>query len=196
MTDPVSGTLAGVGIASSALGSLFGASGAEAAGKAQQQQNNYMGTQAFYNAQVALQNAKYAREQGESSATKYGVAAGGRMGQIKAAQASSGLDVNSGSAVQVQKSQQMLTNMDLDQIRSNAAKTAYNYDVEAKQDQNQGKLYFMAGSNAAQAGSINAEASLISGAGSVASKWLSASQSGAFNIGSANLGPGTFMGGF
>jgi len=71
----------------------------------------------------------------------------------------------------------------MDRIRSNAAKTAYNFNVESVQDRNQAQLYTMAGANAAQAGQISAQASLISGAGSVASKWLQSQQSGTYSGG-------------
>lgn len=181
---------AGVGLVSSVFGAITGAQGAEAAGQAQQKTDLFLNQQSFYNAAVAEQNAAYSRDQGELSAGRYGIGASTRMGQIKAAQASSGLDVNSGSAAQIQKSQQLVSDIDMNQIRSNAAKTAYNFDVEAVQDKNQGQLYAMAGANAAAAGQINAESSLISGAGSVASKWLQGSQSGLFGS-----GPGSLFGG-
>jgi hypothetical protein len=179
--------VAGVGIASSIFGAITSAFGAEATGQAQQKTDQFLSQQALYNSQVAKQNEAFAREQGELSAGRYGIGASSRLGQIKASQASSGIDVNSGSALQIQKSQQMVTDIDLDQIRSNAAKTAYNFSVESVQDQNQAKLYTMAGSNAAAAGSINAQASLISGAGSVASKWLAANQVGTLSGAGAYL---------
>ena len=180
MANPVTAGASLVGLGSTIFGALTQATGAATAGQAQEQTNKFLGTQAFYNSQVAEQNSALAREHGEAEAQKYGIGARERMGQIKASQASSGLDVNSGSAIQVQKSQQLVSDMDLDQIRANAAKTAYNFDVEAVQDKNQGQLYFMSGSNAAKAGAINATSSIISGAGSVASKWLQASQGGTF----------------
>ncbi len=189
MANPVTAGLAGVGMLSSVLGAFTGAAGATAAGQAQQQTDRFLSQQALYNAQVAHQNAALAREQGEATAQNYGLGASTRMGQIKAAQASSGLDVNSGSALQVQKSQQLVSDIDMDRIRSNAAKTAYNFDVEAVQDRNQAQLYAMAGANAAQAGQINAQASFISGAGSVASKWFQGQQGGMFS------GTGAFLSG-
>lgn len=180
MANPVTAGLAGVGMLSSIFGAFTQAAGATAAGQAQQQTDRFLSQQALYNSQVALQNAALAREQGEAQTMNYGLGASARMGQIKASQASSGLDINSGSALQVQKSQQLVSDIDMDRIRSNAAKTAYNFDVEAVQDRNQAQLYTMAGANAAQAGQISANASLISGAGSVASKWFQAQQSGLF----------------
>ena len=183
MADPVTAGAGLVGLGSTIFGALTQATGAKTAGQAQQETDRFLGTQSFYNSAVANQNAALAREHGESEAQKYGMGAAQRQGQIKASQASAGLDVNSGSALQVQKSQQLVSDMDLDQIRSNAAKTAYNFDVESTYDKNQGQLYFMAGSNAAQAGQINATSSIISGAGSVASKWMQSTQAGTFGLG-------------
>ena len=183
MASPLTAGVAGVGMLSSVIGAFTQVGGAEAAGQAQQQTDRYLSQQALYNSQVAAHNVALAREQGEATTQNYGLGASARLGQIKATQASSGLDINSGSALQVQKSQQLVSNIDMDRIRSNAAKTAYNFNVESVQDRNQAQLYTMAGANAAQAGQISAQASLISGAGSVASKWLQAQQSGTYSGG-------------
>lgn len=184
MTDPVSA----VAIGSSVLGGLTSASGASAAGQAGQQQANYQASVALMNAQIAQQNAEYAVQQGEQQSQKYGMGAAQQFGKIVTAQASSGLDVNSGSNKQVQDSQRLVTGMDLDQIRSNAAKTAYNFDVQATQDVAQASMDYKSGANQAAAGNINAASSILGTAGSVASKWMQSSQvsgSGGSTLGSA-----------
>src|SRR5579859_6355786 len=101
--------VAGAGILSSIFGSITSGIGAQQAGQAQQMTDQFLAQQALYNSQVAKKNELYASEQGELQAGKYGLAAGARMGQIKASQASGGIDVNSGSALQIQKSQQLVT---------------------------------------------------------------------------------------
>jgi hypothetical protein len=93
-------------------------------------------------------------------------------------------------------------------IRANAAKQAYGYEVEEEQDKSQADLYtYTAGVDrtqaantmtaaglaeeaiplqvsayglAGEAGDIGATASLVGAAGSVASKWSSASKLGIF----------------
>jgi hypothetical protein len=68
--------------------------------------------------------------------------------------------------------------MDLTQIRSNAAKTAYDFSTKATMDLNQATLDTMAGANARTAGDINAASSILGTVGSVSSKWLQGKQMG------------------
>lgn len=192
MADPL--TLSAIGIGGSLLGGLTGAAGAAQTAAAQQQMYNYQAGLAQINAQIALQNADYARQQGEQQAQQYGMQAGQRMGQIITSQASSGLDINTGSNKLVQQSQQLVTGLDLDQIRSNAAKTAYDYDTQSVQYQDQAQLYRMGGANAAAAGAINITSSILGTAASVSTKWLQGQQYGL--PGNISLGgsPTTAMG--
>lgn len=169
-----------VGMGGSALGSLFSAGGSIAAGEAQQQMNNYQASIAQMNAQVAKQNESYASNVGELNAQKSGLQTAQVEAQTKVAQSSSGLDVNSGSAKAVQLSQAKVGQMNVDQIRSSAAKTAYDYDVQSAGFADQANLYRMAGTNAAAAGEIGAVSSIIGGASSVATQWSKASQTGLF----------------
>lgn len=187
----VGSTVGAIGIGSNILGGIFGASGAEAEGQAQQGMYNYQAGVAQINSQIAQQNADYAIQSGEQQAQQYGIQAAQQFGAIKSAQASSGIDVNSGSALQTQQSQKLVSNLDQDQIRSNAAKTAYDYNTQAVQFQNQAQLYTMAGTNAAAAGNINAVSSILGTVSSVSSKWLQGStlgMSGSSNSSSAIFG--------
>jgi hypothetical protein len=155
---------------------------------------NYQAGVAQLNAQIAKQNENYAFNQGEAEAQKYGIGAAQRIGAIKTAQGASGLDVNSGSAVGVRASQRFTTTMDLEQIRSNAAKTAYNFSVQAVQDQAQANIYKMAGANVAAAGAVGAATSILGGVKSVSSEWLQASQVGLGGSGNQPLGFGSGIG--
>jgi hypothetical protein len=176
----MSSTVAGIGLGANLLGGVFSAAGAGKQARATSEQDKYQAAVAQINSQIDLQNASYARQQGEQQSQQYGLGAGQRMGQIVAAQSSSGLSVSGGSAVQVRQSQQQVTNMDLDQIRSNAAKTAYDYDVASVMAKNQATLYTTAAADASEAGAINIASSVLSTAGSVSSKWLQGSQLGLF----------------
>jgi hypothetical protein len=177
MADPVS-LLALGSMAATIGGGLLGAQGAEKAGTAQLEQNYYQAGVAKLNSSIALQNADYALNQGEQQAMEFGIAGGQRLGNIMAAQSSSGLDVNTGSAPLVRAGQKQIIDLDTTQIRSNAAKTAYDYDVQSTQFEQQATLYEMAGTNAAAAGQIKAESSIIGTAGAVSSQWLQGSQVG------------------
>lgn len=177
MAAPIA--LAGLG--ATIFGGILGAQGATQAGDAALQQNYYQAGIAQYNAAIAKQNADYALNVGEQQAQTYGLAEGERIGQIIASQASSGLDVNTGSAAAVQAGQKMVGGLDVTQIRANAAKAAYDYDTQSTQFTQQAGLYEMAGTNAVQAAKINAESSILGTVGSVATKWTQGQQVGLFS---------------
>lgn len=177
-----------IGIGTSILGGLTGAASASEQSQAQQATYNYQAGVATINAQIAKQNQEYAVQQGEQEAQTAGMQGAQQMGKIKVAQASSGLDINSGSAKQVQNSQQLVTDLNLDQIRSNAAKTAYDYDVQATQYTNQATLYKMGAANAAAAEPYNVASSILGSASSVSSKWLQGQSVGMFGTSSGDNG--------
>lgn len=176
MTSPTA--IGGVGAGASLAGGLLSAYGSEKSGAAQQQMYNYQAQVAQINSQIDLQNSEYASNQGEIQAQQYGMKASQQRGQIIADQGASGIAVGAGSSARVVQSQNLVTAMDLTQIRSNAAKVAYDYQVKSTMDTNQATLDVMAGENAKTAGDINAAASILGTVGSVSSKWLSGSQSG------------------
>jgi hypothetical protein len=74
--------------------------------------------------------------------------------------------------------------------RANAAKRAYGFNVAAAEDTAQAGAYKVAASTSEEAGELGAVSSIIGGAGSVSSKWLQASQSGAFGGGGGSSGSG------
>ena len=170
-----------IGLGATLAGGLLSAFGAEKSGAAQQQMYNYQAAVAKINSQIDQQNREYALNYGEQQATIEGMKAGQQFGQIRAAEGASGIDVNTGSAADVQRSQRAVTAMDLTQIRSNAAKTAYDYNVKSVMDTNQASLDVMAGQNAKIAGGIKAASSILGTAGSVSSKWLQGQQAGLYN---------------
>lgn len=173
MADQAFNTAVGeFGIGQSILGGLTSAFSSILSGQDQRRMYDYQAGVARLNEQISLQNAEYARQTGELSAERYGLAAGQRMGQIRAAQASTGLDVNSGSAAQVRASQRNLSAMDTATIRSESAKTAYNYEVQGTQYEAQAQLDTTAGKSAAAAGFIGAASSMVGTASSVSSEWL------------------------
>ena len=105
-----------------------------------------------------------------------GIKAGQQMGQIKASQASAGFDVTQGSDAQVRASQRTLNTLDTSIIRSNAAKTAYNYEVQGTIAGAQASMYSAASKNALEAGFIGAGSSVLGGVSSVSQQWLKGNQ--------------------
>jgi hypothetical protein len=160
-----------VGLGASLAGGILSAFGANKQGESQQQMYNYRAGVAKINADINRQNAAWARNKGEQEAVQYGMKAAQQRGQIKVAQAASNLDVNSGSAVAVQKSQEKIKDLDLTMIRSNAAKIAYDYETKAVMDENQAGLDVMAGEYAKDAGELKAAESILGSVSNVSSKW-------------------------
>ena len=180
MSDPSSGatttnsTNAEGGMFSTALGGIGKAISSFETGQSQQQMYDYQAGIANLNAQIAYQNANYAQQIGGIQAADAGIAGGQKMGQIKAAQGASGLDVNTGSAVDVRASQALITGQNIAAIRSNAAKTAYDYRVQGVGFGAEAQLDVTAGKTSAISGDINALSSIVGAASSVSSEWLQA----------------------
>lgn len=178
-----------IGIGASIAGGITAAEGAKTTAAAQQQTYNYQAGVAQINSAIDLQNADWARNQGDAEAMQYGMKEGQTLANIKTAQAASGIDVNSGSAVDVRSSARTVGAIDTAQIRSNAAKVAYDYDVKSTSDLNQSTLDIMGGQNAIVAGDIAATTSILGSVSSVASKWTQGQQAGLWG-GTAKSTPG------
>ncbi len=178
MADPSYAAMSGM--FSTFLGSLTSAFGGYEQGQSEKAMYDYQAGVARLNATIAEQNATYASDIGELQAGQYGWKAAQQLGSIKSAQASHGLDIRSGSAAQVQSSQKLVSETDMTFIRSNAAKTAYNYRNMAVQSTAQAGLDTLAGQNAASAGMLKAATSIIGGASAVSDQWLKATQVGMY----------------
>lgn len=183
MVDPVS--LSVIAIGSTLAAGAASAGGSILGGIAGQGQANYQAGVAKINANIAKQNADYSRAVGEQQAELSGMKTRAQIGSTKVAQAAHGIDINSGSAALVRGSEAEIGQFDQAVIRSNAAKRAYGYEVEAMNDTAQSKLYTAAGQGAMTQGVIGAAGSILGTAGSVAGKWLDASRLG---IGSSSSG--------
>lgn len=175
MADPF--TWASIGTVASAGGGILSAVGAARSGAAGAQMYRYQAGMARFNRDIARGNADYAITSGETEASLYGLKAGQRAGAIKAAQGASGIDVGSGSSESVRESQAYVTGLDQRQIRENAARKAYGFEIEAAGDETQAGLYDAAAKNTKSASRLAVASSLLSGASGVASKWLQASKS-------------------
>lgn len=142
--------LAVIGTGLSAIGSI-------AAGQAKQQA-------ADYQAAVANNNARYARQVGQVDAENQKVSTGQVIGAQKAAQAANGVDIGSGSALDVRTSAAELGELDALTIRNNAENKAKNYEAQAT-------LFQMEGKADALSGWLGAASSIVGGASNIADKW-------------------------
>jgi|SRR5215472_1205083 len=177
MADPVTAT---IGMGATMLGSAVGAFGNWYGGQAQGAMQDYRAAVALMNKKVAEDNARYALSAGEIEAEQAGMKARFQIGEAKAVQGASGLDVNSGSNARVREGMWQVAQQDMGIIRTNAAKTAYGYQVEAASQQAQSQLDRYAANYDRTAGTISAFGSLLGGAGKVSSQWMSASRAGVF----------------
>lgn len=184
MADPI--TLGTLGLGATALGGGVGAIGSIFGGLGKGSMYDYQSGIAQQNALIAKQNADYQRQVGGVEAQQAGMRERFQQGKITAGLGASGLDVNSGSARNVTEGQQGISTMEQGLIRSNAARRAYGFEVEAYNKTAESQLLTTAGSNARTAGFIGGASSILGAAGSVASKW--------YQAGSVGLGGG--LGGY
>lgn len=161
-------------------------------GEAQGRTFDYQAAVAQINKKIALQNADYAIASGEVSAQQSGMKTRAQIGQTKAIQGASNLDVNTGSQADVRESEHEVGVADQSTIRTNAARAAYGFTVEALSDDSQsqldrvsaetsresGRLGVVQADFARQGADLGVKASLLGGATSVASKWTQAYTSG------------------
>lgn len=193
MNTPSNSAIGSAGMASTASGGVLSAFGAISSGVANSSMFNYQASVAKLNQQIDAQDAEFSMEAGREQNEISGLKAGQQQGQIIASQSSSGFDVRSGSAKQVQASQTMTERTDSDLIRSNAAKTAYNYEVQGTIAGAQATAYKAAAGNALTAGFIGAGSSILGASASVSSEWLQGQRVGLWGggTGSQTYGGGT-----
>jgi hypothetical protein len=171
-----------------ALGPIAGIAGLVGAGvsaygqyqsmEAQSADAAYQSQVAANNAKIAKQNAQFETEAGEITASNYGLKTRAAVGSMKAAQAASGVDVNSGSFVEERGAAAELGMLDAMTIRSNAAKKTYGEQVAETSFKAQSQLLKAQSQQADAAAPIAAFGTLLSGASSVGgnyAKYLSTS---------------------
>lgn len=174
-----------VSMVTSLAGGAVGMTGAKTQAAGSEELGAAQATQALYQAQVARNNAKTAKQNSAWSMEAGDVAAGNEMmktkaaiGTAKADQGASNVDVNSGSALTSRVGIDEMGTENALTIRSNAAKEAYGYKVQGTSDTAEAGLLTQQAAYAKEAGSIGAESALIGGessllasASSVASNW-------------------------
>ncbi len=164
-------TIAEIGMGASALGGITGAIGSYESGQAGKAQAEYQAEVAAQNQKLAQQSAQMASASGEAQAEQAGLKSRANLGAIRAAEGASGIDVNSGSAEDVQSSARGLGMLDQLTIRSNAAKTAYGYETQGLAYGGQQQLEKAVAQQAPIAGAFGAAGSLLSGAAGVSNQY-------------------------
>lgn len=165
------GVIAGVSLAATAVaGGLTAMSNIQQANAASKNAA-YQAQVAQNNATIAEQNRQYAIKAGEVKAEAQGRADRARFNQLLAGQAASGVDVNSGSPVDVRATQRSTDVFDTDTTLHNALLKAYGYEGTAMNYEAQAGLN-QAQSKQATAGlGLSTTAGLLGTASSLGSKW-------------------------
>lgn len=161
------------------IGAGVSAVGAIEQGQATANAANYQAQVARNNAIIAQQKADYAIQSGQQQAATQSMKGAATLGKIKANQAASGVDVNSGSAADVQVSQRELNKLDTDTVLNNAELKAWGYRTEATSDTAQAQLSDMQAEQAPIGAAFSAAGGLLSSASSLGGKW--ATTGGGFN---------------
>jgi hypothetical protein len=173
----MSGGISAATMAEISLGAMVASAGVGAYGAASQA--HAASEAASYNAQVAAdnqsianQNAQTALQTGEQEETAKQQQTAQQISSERAATAAGGIDPNTGSAVRIQGSTAALGALDAQTIANNAARTAWGYQTQGVNFGDQAALLQSQASSASTAGALGAFSSIIGGASSVSSKWV------------------------
>jgi hypothetical protein len=185
------GTAAVISLAGTALSAGVGAIGAAKTAEAQQASANYQAQVAANNQTVAEQNARYMSQAGQVNAQAQDIQTRATLGREVAGAAASGLDVTTGSPLDVQTGTRELGRLSsLTDIQQGNLQ-AYGYQTQATGYGATAGLERAQAGFAGQAGGIGAASSILGGASSFASKWSQFQTSGAIGggTGTGNLTP-------
>lgn len=154
-----------------AVGTVLSAAGKISSANAQANAASYQAQVAQNNSILAEQQAQRTAAAGEQAAMQKGLQTRAQVGAIRAAQAASNIDVNSGSAADVQTSAAELGQLDTEREINRSALEAYGYRTQSSDFQARSQLDQMQATSARTAGFFDATGSLLAGAGSAAGKY-------------------------
>jgi hypothetical protein len=168
----MSGGVAAVSLGMSAASTIMGAVGQANAGAASAAQANYQAQLARNNQQIAEWNAQRALQQGQVAEQQQRFKTSQVIGSQRAALASQGGDVNSGSPLDIVGDSARAGEFDAQTIRNNAAMQAYGFRVQAANAGAQSELYRQSAANTMDALPFSIGSSLLGGASSLFDKGL------------------------
>lgn len=146
---------------------------AKKAGKAGQDAANSQADLADYNAAVATVQADDAAARGAEEESRFRAGVRGTIGSQRAAFAAGNVDVGFGSAVEVQSDAAFLGELDALTIRTNAAREAWGYKVQAEDLHTRAAIARKTGVMVAAEGRERATGAYLSGAGTLLSQGAS-----------------------
>jgi hypothetical protein len=167
---------------------VMSAIGQSQAASAQAGQANYMAQVARRNQQINEWNAARTEEQGRVASDLQRQKTAQIVGSQRAALASQGADINSGSPLDIQTDTERAGEFDALTIKSNAALQAFGYRTKGAEAASQAGLYDMTAANATANLPFAMGSTLLSGASSVAGKYASWQRGGGGGKGIGSFG--------
>jgi hypothetical protein len=161
---PIAGPLAIAGAGISAIGTIE-------QGEATSNAASYQAQVAQNNAIIAEQNATYASNAGLAQAAATSLKGASQAGKVKTAQAASGIDVNTGSAVNVQASERETNVLNSETVLNNAELQNYGYRAAATGYKATAGLEEEEAAQAPVGAALSATGNLLSAASSIGAKW-------------------------
>lgn len=149
---------------------IISAAGAVRTASANARAAKYQAQIAENNAKIAEQHAQYALQEGEANAQQESLKAGARNSSVRAAMASNGVDVNTGSAVDVQASSAALGRLSTENVIHDARLRSAGYEEQARDLRAQSGLYKRQAKSARTSGAIQSVNSFIKTATPIISK--------------------------
>ena len=173
---------AGASGAAGIAGGIFSALGGITSGEAGGLSATAAGESAAYSAQVARNNAiiagynaTEAEQAGEVQAQATSFAGAQQGAKIKTAQAANNIDVNTGSAKNVEVSQAETSQLDTETVLNNQELQAYGYRAAATSYGAESGLLTTQAAEAPVGAALGAGGGLLAGASSVGLKWAGSS---------------------
>lgn len=160
------------------VGAAIGAAGTIVSGVSASNAQKYQAQVAENNAAIARQNAEYAMQAGHAETEKTSLKGAANLSNIKAGQAASGVDINSGSAVDVQASQRETNKLDSETTLNNAQLKAYGYRTQETGFKAEAQLNRAAATSTLIGTGFSAAGGLLGSASSLSPSWSGSDFSG------------------
>ena len=160
-----------IGAGASLLGTAVSAVGSIQSAQSQSAAAKYSAAVATNNATTAAYNAQAAEDTQAAKTQSIMRSYDQRLGAQRAALGASGVNINSGSALDVQSATVQNQTIDANASNYQGEESAWGYRTQEQNFINQATLDSAQSSNASTAGIFSSAGTVLSGAGQVASRW-------------------------
>lgn len=168
-------------IIATVLASVVSAAGAIQQGKAAKRQAEYQAAVLRNNEIIAQRRAADARKRGEADAEERSRLTALQRGTARASAAARGVEVGSGSALDIQADVAGIGKLEERIIRNNAEREALGFEAQGSNFAAEAELNLMRGRDAVTASKYAAIGSILGGGSKAASQYYGFKSQGAFN---------------